>query len=321
MALDPVPWFVGGGAEHSPDVARLLVHVATGGAAGVLAPGDMRVSQLPAATDQIRVAPGAAIIPNSYAVQQSYALRAPSATDLEVTPTGSTGGRTDMVVAYVEDPQFTGTAVADPVNGPYVFFTIIEGVGSTATTVPETFDRPAIPLARIDLPANTAAVDDAMITNLREVALPKRLRQTLNKASSGTPAVGGVNALTSATYVAWPAAASWAIEVPEWATHAHIRSDVNSYVVKASSTNGRIRPQLGTVLGSAVGSFDENYNATMGPYRNSIATVDTLTIPEEMRGTTQTLTLQGLRSSGTGYIDADIYTSSMVDIEFIEKAV
>lgn len=321
MALDPVPWFIGGGAAHSADVARLLVHVATGGAAGIVSPGDLKVTQLPAPTDQIRVAAGAAIIPNIHAVQQSYALRAPSVTDLEITPTGSVGGRADMVVAYVEDPQFTGQPPLDVEDGPYVFVTIIEGVGSTATEVPETFDRPAIPLARINLPANTATVTDDLITNLRSVALPKRLRQTLNAPSTGTPAVGAVNALTSASYVTWPAAATWNIAVPEWATHALIRADVNSYVVKSSSTNGRLKVKLGTVLGGNVGSFDENYNATQGAYRNGIATVDTLAIPDAMRGTTQTLTLQGMRSSGTGYIDADVYTSSLVDIEFIEKAV
>lgn len=319
MALDPVPWFIGGGAQHSADVARLLVHVATNGAAGVVGPGDMKVTQLPAATGTVRVAAGACIIPNTNAVQQSYALRAPSITDLSVTPTGSTSGRSDMVVALVDDPQFTGQPPANVESGPYVRFQIITNVGGAATTVPANFGYPAFPLARIDMPANTATVTDAMITDLRNLPTPKRDRRTYSAHSSGTSSTGPINALTSSTYVNWPAAAKWNIAIPAWATHAFIRADVTAYVVKDNWANGRLKVKLGSVLGDSFGSFDENYNSTQGMYRNGLTTIDTIAIPSNLRGTTQEVTIQGLRSSGAGYIDADEFTASLIDIEFTEK--
>ena len=61
MSFDSVPWFVGGGALHSPEVARLLAHAATSGAAGVVTPADLAVSALPVPGASVRVAVGGAL--------------------------------------------------------------------------------------------------------------------------------------------------------------------------------------------------------------------------------------------------------------------
>ena len=308
MALDPVPWFIGGGAEHSADVARLLVHVATGGAAGVVSPTDMRVTQLPAATDKVRVAAGACIVPNTEAVQQSYALRAPSITDLNVTPTGSVAGRSDMVVAYVSDPQFTGEAIPDgeEADWPYVNFALIEGVSAGATTVPATFEFPAIPLARLDLPINTAAVTQGMIADLREVAVPKRSRDLYNTQPSAA------SSLTSSSFVAWTPQANRNIRIPEWATQVKVVGTVAGARAYQSALVGLVRFKLGTLIGQEV-AVDMDAET-----RHTVITSDTFAIPADLRGTTLTLSLDAKRLSGTGTLFTDAYSTVLWDVEFLE---
>jgi len=310
MALDPVPWFIGGGAEHSAGTARLLVHIATGGAAGIVSSPDLFVTQKPAPTDLITIAPGAAIIPNTNAVQQSYALRAPSATDLDITPTGSVSGRSDLVVAYVDDPEFTGQVLPeDEVQfGPYVKFALIEGVSPTQTTVPETFDYPAIALARITMPVNTAAVTQAMITDLRKVAMPKRTRDLYNTQPTATSSVA------STGFVDWIPQCQRNITIPAWATQIKVVGTIAGAKSTTVGTVGNVAWTLGT-LGSQATAFDFDPNS-----RSVCMTADTVSIPANLRGTTQTLKLRGSRASGTGNLVSDALSTVLWDVEFLEVA-
>lgn len=323
MALETVPWFVGGGAEHSPDVARMVAYAATGGSAGVLGSPDFKVTELPVPTTKVRIAAGAAVIPNGYLPapdfgKQSYIARAADVTDIDVRATGSSGGRTDAVVVRIDDPQFGGQEPVDPVVGPYNRFEIIENVSASVKSVSElNLPYPAVLLARIAIPASTGTITSAMVTDLRRVARPRRDRSTVTRPSTGTPAVGAVNALTSSTYVKWPTAAQWTLEVPSWATHAVVRADVCQYVVKAGNTTGTLQVKLGTVTGTDVTSFDENYSGNT--FRNSLTVIDTIAIPADMRNTVQTLMVQGKRSQNSGYVDADAYTTTLFDVEFQER--
>ena len=171
MATDPVPWFVGGGALHPAEVARLLAYAATSGAAGVVTAGDMAVTQLPVAGTSVRAAVGGAVIPNLYpgGGQQSYIGRAASSTDIPVTATGSGSGRVDLVIARIDDPQYGGTVPADVTVGPYIRFDIIQNVAAGSTTLPAGTAYPAIVLARLDIPASTATITTSMITPLAKV--------------------------------------------------------------------------------------------------------------------------------------------------------
>ena len=45
MALDTVPWYVGGTAIHSADVARLVGYAAVGNTQGILAANDLSVTE------------------------------------------------------------------------------------------------------------------------------------------------------------------------------------------------------------------------------------------------------------------------------------
>lgn len=173
MTLTTVPWGVGGGAAHSADVARNLAYVATEGSSGVTRPNDMKVSALTTPAGFVRVGEGAAVIRGSYSNQKNQSYTSMNDGDVNVAiPSTSGTARADMLVLRIDDPQYGGSIPPNVASGPYAKYAVISNVGSTATDVPAGIGYPAIPLARINVPVNTSAITNAMITDLRKIANP-----------------------------------------------------------------------------------------------------------------------------------------------------
>ena len=318
MALDPVPWAVGNGAEHSPEIARLLGYAASGGLQGVIGSDAFKVSQLPSPGAAVRVSPGAATILNAYGggAHQSYLVRGATNSDVSISPTGSASGRSDLVVIRVTDPQYGGAAPPDPANGPYVSFHVIQGVAAGTAVVPSGTGYPAVPLARIDIPANTSAITGAMIKDVRELPLPMTKRDVFARPSSGPASANPVDP-TTMVYARWPDAAFATVTVPSWATRAIIRADVNNYIVKTGWVHGRVNIRLGSQpLSTEIGSFDEQWNNDS--YRSSVAVVTDMAIPPAIRGTQQVLEIRAVKTSGTGIADADEFTTTWFDVQWIQ---
>lgn len=311
MALDSTAWFIGGGAQHSPEVARLLAYVATQGAAGVVGVGDLRVSAQPTPNGTVAVGPGAAIIPNRYAGggQQSYALRNATQTDLTVVATGSGGGRTDLVVARVLDPQYEGSAPADPVVFDYARLQVIQGVPAGTKTAKELgLTYPAVALAKITIPASTGTITNAMITDLRKVANPRRERSMRLLY----PAVNKI--MSKSGYASWPFSGVMSnIDVPSWATTIDIVGHISGVKITGTGESwGGIRTAFGsdasTQTGIILGESGRYAATTIGSHRVTAA----------QRGGTVDLSLQGYQTGGSGQILADYQTSIAVDWEFSE---
>ena len=226
MAVDPVSWMIGGpdkdtlGPKHSAEIVRQAHHDATGGAEGVSSVGGLRVAALDVPGAAVRVLPGGATLLNRYqrGEGQSYGVRNASQTEVAITATGSGGGRTDLVVIRVLDPQYEGQYPLDPDDFQYTRLEVIEGVPAGTKRFKElNRNYPAIELARIDLPKSTATVTYAMITDLREVAQPKR-REVIRARASVT-ADGETLTVESVDGEWFPnAGAKQDIHVPEWAT-------------------------------------------------------------------------------------------------------
>lgn len=325
MVMENIPWGVLGGIV-SASVARMLAYQASGGQEGVAGVGDWRVRQTLVASSSIRIDAGGGIMVNRYpgVKNESYMARSGDETQIAVPANGGGSTRYDLVVARVDDWNFPG---AQPVPGSLptdtvavAKFQIITGVSSSTKTAKQlNLNYPAIALARLAVPAGTATITTAMITDLRRKAVPRRERVTKQADSTGAPSSGAVNALTSSSFVVWPAVATWQIEIPEWATRAIVRADVSSTILKAGNASGTFIVTVNGANASQYASFDENY--TGSPARTNLVTIGDVSIAEAIRGTTVTFAMKGRRTSGVGYLDADVYTSTLIDIEFIEEAV
>ena len=166
MALRPVPWAIGNGAENSVELARADAFVGSSGATGIVDPTDFKVVALPTPGAAVRVRKGTGVIRNIYpgAFGQSYVVQEQSNTDVPVAATGASGAATKYVYVLITDSQYGGQAPSSVENGPYNDYAV-------TTTLPS--NQPYLLLARINQPASTATITNAMITDLREVANPK----------------------------------------------------------------------------------------------------------------------------------------------------
>lgn len=335
MTFDPVPWFTGGGAQHSPEVARLLAYAAVGGADGIVNPGDLKVSPLAVPGASVRVLAGAALIPNRAAggSQQTYVARNPTEDVVAISATGSSAGRTDMIVARVEDPFMPGEPWADPTDvtvGPYVFSRVIPNVPSSAIASPDaarTFlagqGSSAVPLAGITLPTSTATVTSGMIKDLRKLARPRAWQEYDVQPGINDPA-GGANflLLSETNWHNWPEN-SLTISVPPWATHAQVSILMNG--LRAGGPGDfDSRVQFGSQTG-AITYFD--YNGNPGTQFGFVEALSHITFGEfdvrSFQGTTQTVRLNARRTNvnNTGDIWFGDGEQIIFDIRFRELAV
>lgn len=182
MAVDR--WFIGGGAEHTPEAARRALYASTSGAEGVGGVSDLRVLPLSVPGQGVRVTVGSALIPSRYVGggTQTYMGTVTSQETVDITPTGSGQTRHDLIVMVIEDPFAAGSTYSPPPteeipNAPYAHIRVISGVPANTTRVQNIgayANLTALTLARITLPPSTGTVQSGMITDLREVAQPRR---------------------------------------------------------------------------------------------------------------------------------------------------
>lgn len=241
MAMDPVPYAIGGGlAKHSPEIARVLAYASTSGAEGIVTPGDLKVTATSVPGTSVAVAPGAALMLSRSpgGEQQTYVLRHPTTSTVAIAATGSSAGRTDLIVARVEDPYAAGSpwqVPADPTRGPYVSLRVISGVKATDTAMPP--GQTGVVLARVTLPASTGTVTNAMVTDLRNLALP-RSSSGLVSAGLGDELLPGPN---NNTFRRWPTGFMPEVLVPYWATHASLAYTITGAATNSPSVDGAIR--------------------------------------------------------------------------------
>lgn len=321
MAMERVPYLVGGGFEHSAEVMRAALAAATSGAEGVLGAGDFKVSPTAVPGTNVAVAPGNGLLRNSYVGggAQTYAVRAPSQTQLPILATGSAGSRTDLVVARIDDPTYQGGAF-DPGTFEAAKFEVIRGVPANTTIVAGLgLSYPAVALARITLPASTGTVTASMITDLRQVAMPRRERRLITVYPIGNVQDGTANEAPAGRWASWPIGADDrpVLSVPIWATQLQIVVSISgAYYIPGSSTDSVIGLRTGFVSDGAQNGIA--IAEAKGRYHYSV--VGTHPVAESLRGTLQRINVQAFQSGGDGTFWADYQTSVAVDYEFSEVA-
>ena len=331
MALDSTPWLVGGGAEHSAEVARLLAYAGTAGAEGIVSAGSLLVRAQATPAASVRVAPGAALILNKYAGggQQTYVLRNASQTTVPIRATGSTGQRTDMVVARILDPQYEGQAPSDPNAFNYSRLEVIESVPPGVWSVDELgLTYPAVALAKIHLPNNTATVTSDMIVDLREVANPRTNEVWRPRALAGGDSEDLYSRWSNGGQI-FPSAGIQVVRIPKWATRAQIEMQWLSVRYAANKPNlGRVWVEFGPAsTGSrfqqyTTDSFHFNAPDSGDISRANWIVADDVYIPVALRGTEQTFVpVAGIDDGyATDGVSLDGISGVNLKIRFLEQA-
>ncbi|MGW7398133.1 hypothetical protein ACWGH7_16730 [Streptomyces cyaneofuscatus] len=308
MPLYQVPILVNG-ATHSAEQFRAMVQDLARGAEGITAGTDLKVTQLGTPGAGVQIASGSGVVRGRFdAFQGSYAVRNQGTDTVDIAATGGSP-RSDMLILRVEDPQYEGTLNPEVDNINY--FQVISNVSSSATAIPD--GRTGIPLARIDIPASTATITDAMIVDIRRVANPRTERHLLTQSPTAmsTEITG-----SAGTYSYFTTAAGWTIAVPAWASTVRIVLTCSQLRYSTAAFFGRLRATFGSSLTIQPVNLDDNQTTVR---RGTVAVADTLTIPDAYRGTSQLLRLQAAGMTGnTGRVGIDGSTSLIADVQFSE---
>lgn len=327
---DPVPWMVGGGAQHSVNIARVLPYVAFAGREGIVGPKDLEVRALAVPGGSVRIAPGACSIINraSGIKYEAYAGRLPIEDTVDIAPTGAGSSRTDLIIARVENPFIEGEPWSDPeepTEGPYIFTRVISGVPSGTKSVRELgLNYSAITLAKVTLPPSTGTVLQSHITDLRVMS------QVLREREQNLIQPTEQHTLTSEVLIPWPWQLITPTNVPEWATHVYVHATISGIKYGASPGGGNVSGDARIDFGgtpstpgnpiavpgvkSEVTLYDES---TTGIDRTTLHVGGRLAIPSSMRGQNVDVMVEARRYEGaTTALVSDNYTTCWVDLEY-----
>lgn len=311
MTWQGVPWAVGawtvGGSSGVPqtpaEAARAVAYQAYNGDEGPAAGGDCAVKPLAVPGAGVRIAIGAVAVLNRSpgGAGQSYLCRQPAEEIVPITATGSGGGRTDLIAVVVQDPQYPGQPLpVSGANGPYVKTVVYTGVSSTVKKLSEVAPgQSGYALARVTLPASTGTVQAAHITDLRSLASPRTKVET-KLYNIGTAA----DVVTSGSvYERFPQHPTWNIAVPSWGVKVHLELycsgvRITNDATAAGDWRGKARVKLGSIVTSDVEINPPVPGANQGEAYTYIA-AEEVAVPAAVRGTTQSLEAQALRSSSS----------------------
>jgi hypothetical protein len=324
MTVENIPWMIQGGL-HSAASGRRVLYKATGGAEGVAGIGDLRVRQAAVANGTVLVDPGGAVMVSRYPgiKGESYDGQVTETHAVNVAANGGGSTRYDLVIARIDDWNFAGQqakpAALPTDTVPAFKLTTIQGVSAATKTAKErNLGYPAIALARIAIPAGTAAITNAMITPLREVAVPRRQRALLTRAL----VTGDTDQLlvTAAGGEAWPDDL-WTVEVPGWASRARIVGTMAQVRVPAGNANGDVWVKIGfgdpADLDTQAVRWDTGLtNVT----RQTWVVADDLAIPAGLREKSIAVGIWGKVGGGTApeCPSLDGASAIVLDIEFLE---
>lgn len=337
MTWDGVPWAIGAGARNSAETGRLQTYICSGGATGVLSATDLAVMALDVPDSQVRVLQGAAVIRNRGANQfaQSYAARNPSEDVVDITPTGSGGGRSDLIIANIENNTISGEPWPEPpsvTDGPYIYTRVVAGVPSSTTSIRQIHpEYSAITLARIDIPVSTSAITQAMIKDMRSV---------YNVATGGIqgPAGGGgdntgnfdsppTNLPGEGTVLAtdtdalrFPFSTGWPVTIPATANRVDISLNFTGVKMTGSRWSGHAHVNF-TGIGSS-GDFALEFTNPNGSGASRVSytiSVPNMVVPVSVRGTTQqvyAMASAAVVDPGSGSVSGDSATQCICSARF-----
>lgn len=318
MTLPRVPFFTGGGAEHDATQTRLTL--LGDGAEGIVGGAACKVRALSTPGSQVLVGDGPLRVRGRVNPWQGvYAAHNIGDEAVDVPANNTATARHDLLVVRVEDPQFEGTR--NPLVDEVIFPLLLSNVAAGARTLAEAGSTwagmSALPLARIEVPANTAAITGAMIKDVRVLASPRKQRDIYRFDFATADSLN----ISEPSEERFPQDAFWDIQVPLWATVAKMTGYLSG-VIRNGPGIANLRLRLGPAT-SQTSETHINDGAIAGSFdRESYPLGGTVPVTDVMRGTTQRLQVIGQKSaSSTVFLSSDAGTTGLVDIQFEEGVV
>lgn len=298
------PWAVQGGRSDA-EIGRLLAWAATNGETGVVLPGDLRVRATATPGSSVYVFPGGGVIRSTYATasgSESYVVQNDEAFLMDIPANTTTSSKTYYAIIKIGDWNYEPN-LSQPSNPLIASYNSPQLVTSLNQTYP------FLPLAKIDIPKQTAAITNAMITDLRVVANP--LEKTVRRFSNVLKSDGRERLTSpSSAPTLWPDNGGWQkFDIPWWATRVLIDATWLSVLLEDNSS-GQVFVSWGE-WDAPRGRYEFStdmfaYDGTGTVMRQIIGAVGDMPIPARLRGKKDVrFAMMGYRNGGAGPVIDD----------------
>lgn len=299
-------------------IVRRGIWAGTNGNYGVVKPTDLKVQAMSTPGAGVVIARGGALILSTYTTasgSETYPFTNDAAYQLAIPATASSGGRTDYIIARIVDWNYNGTQAPTDL-------TTATGAKFDRVTSLTSVSDPYVVLAKITIPASTATITNAMITDLRNLAV-----QQSKTNSVMNPIVAGDQGLTlNSTATAgevFPNTSNTAIDIPTWATRAKITAYWTSVRYSAGkNAYGRYWVRYANVSGTDLITQQMAFDAT-GVNNNSATNwilLDEVPIPKTIRGTTQSFFFKARYDSTDKGVSLTALSGVALSVEFLATA-
>lgn len=315
---ETVAWAVEGGRADAASARRVLWN-ATKGASGITTQTDLKVTALTTPGGAVNVAPGGAVIASTYGTAgktESYGVNNAATKQVQI-PGGRASDANWAVICRINDWNFNnGSEPSDPLDENYWLIDVV-----FAANLVDLID-PYILLATVYVPANTAAITNAMITDKRNMANPRtEFHQITNALTAGE-----TETLTNTTTAGerFPNAGGLQrLDIPSWATRASIAVRWSSLLLDSAASTGRLWVEWGADAGGGhfankTQEFSYAGEASTAKHRVGAEVADYVAIPAELRGQSQVaFAAMGRKVTGVG-ATMDSLTGMVYQIMFEE---
>jgi hypothetical protein len=314
--LHRTPFFTGGGAKHDATQSRLTL--LGDGAEGIIGGASCKVRQLATAGAAVLIGDGALRIKGRVNPWQgSYSDYNIGDEQVAVPANDTANTRYDLLVVRVEDPQFEGTR--DPLLSDIIFPELIAGVPAGTKTLAGAGrgGYSAIPLARLEIPATTSAITNAMIVDLRFLAAPLKERSIYR---FDTTAADTLN-IAEPSDERFPQDAFWDILVPSWAAHVWVTGYLSGVKIVTAGIAGLL-VHLNDVGRTSVTAINEP-DVVAGSFdRKAYPVGGKIAVPAAARGLVKRLQFVGYKGATSAtFLETDGYTTGLIDVQFEEGVV
>ena len=328
MTLIHAPWAVDG-ARSTSALARVSTYATGGGRSGIVRPGDLKVLPLAVPGNGLRITSGASVILNGYQAdpREAYAI---ANNGTHTVLAGDMPAPVPQVAHYlvcivVGDPEFNQAGhpfmppailPEDAADYEYVRVVVVPCNAGTTRFEQLGLNYPAYALARLEIPANTSTITDAMITDLREVSAPRQERHLLSAQTTSANSLASGDMVKFVTYEP-------TVEIPAWATKMLVTADITGIFHQNPDCSGHL-----AIRSSADGS-EGPWATYQCEVTGNPSGVDALAAQSawvadvsQVAGQMTTLSLWGRRAGGQGHIraGATVAYGTMItfDVQFVE---
>lgn len=237
MALDDCLWLENAGAVYNAIEYRHLLAALVQDKQGVLAPGDLKVTQRGAGANMsVDLAAGDAAIGGTESVpaQGFYFAHSEGVTNLTIGAANATNPRYDLVVARVRDSVYSGATNS-------IALEIVAGTPAGSPVEPS-LGANSMVLARVLVPAASSTVVDANITERRVLTGPAdlaqgRLQYKVLGSATGPGIVGSAVDVNGSSITQTVAAGRTVTYAAAIRLHSTIANDVFTLQVKRDGTS------------------------------------------------------------------------------------